>query len=180
LTAIKQHSLFLDMAARVAARSDRVLFLVVGDGELRAPLEGQAVRLGIGARVRFLGWRGDLDRIYGATDVFVLTSRNEGTPVALIEAMAAGVASVSTQVGGVVDVITNTEVGRLVPFGDPDRLAAAVSALADSPTDRAHMGRLARASVRQRFDLRRLVDDIGALYRQLLQPRPSPYNRRDA
>jgi glycosyltransferase involved in cell wall biosynthesis len=169
LTAIKQHSLFLDMAARVAARSNRELFLVVGDGELRAPLEAQAARLGIGSRVRFLGWRGDLDRIYGATDVFVLTSRNEGTPVALIEAMAAGVASVSTQVGGVVDVITGAEVGRLVPFGDPDRLAAAVIALAESPTDRERMGRLARASVRQRFDLRRLVDDIGALYRQLLQ-----------
>ena len=84
LTGIKDHSLFLEAAANLARQSTRFVFLLVGDGELRRQLEEQSARLGIASRTRFLGWRGDLPTIYGATDVFVLTSRNEGTPVALI------------------------------------------------------------------------------------------------
>ena len=97
-------------------------------------------------QVRFLGWRGDLETIYGATDIFVLTSRNEGTPVALIEAMAAGVASVSTDVGGVRDVISNNDLGSLVPSGDLNALVAAVTELADDPV-RAAGARSSCASV---------------------------------
>jgi len=168
LTAIKQHTLFLDMAARLATASPRFVFLIVGDGELRSALEARAGELGLAGRVRFLGWRGDLDIVYGASDIFVLTSRNEGTPVALIEAMAAGVASVSTDVGGVRDVVTGPELGSLVPFGDADALARAVLALADAPARRSEIGRAARTSVRDRFHATRLVADIRALYTQLL------------
>ena len=168
LTAIKQHALFLDMADRLAKRSDRFVFLIAGDGELRPELEARAHQLGLASKVRFLGWRGDLETLYGATDVFVLTSRNEGTPVALIEAMAAGVASVSTDVGGVRDVLTGPHLGSLVPFGDPGALAEAVAGLADAPGRRDDIGRAARASVRERFHARRLLDDIKTLYWQLL------------
>jgi glycosyltransferase involved in cell wall biosynthesis len=168
LTAIKQHSLYLDMAARLAKASPRFVFLIVGDGELRPALDARAAELGLAERVRFLGWRGDLDTVYGATDIFVLTSRNEGTPVALIEAMAAGVASVSTDVGGVRDVVTGSDLGSLVPFGDADALARAVLALADAPARRAEIGRAARMSVRDRFHATRLVADIRELYAQLL------------
>ena len=99
LTAIKQHHLFLETAAsdRRAATLRRSFWLI-GDGELRADLEDAARQLGLADRVRFLGWRRDLPAIYGATDVFLLTSRNEGTPVALIESLAAGVPGVSTDV----------------------------------------------------------------------------------
>jgi glycosyltransferase involved in cell wall biosynthesis len=168
LTAIKQHGLFLDMAAELCRHSDRFHFVVVGDGELRAGLEQQAERLAVGTRVRFLGWRGDLPTIYGATDIFVLTSRNEGTPVALIEAMAAAVASVSTDVGGVRDVITGPDVGRLVPFGDAAALADAVQLLALDPHVRAAIGDHARSSVRRRFHATRLIEDIKGLYCELL------------
>lgn len=172
LTAIKQHWLFVEMARRLAASDARLLFLVVGDGELRPSLEEQARAHGLTSRVRFLGWRGDLQRIYGGTDVFVLTSRNEGTPVALIEAMASSVASVSTRVGGVVDVITGPDVGLLVPFGDPDALADAVrSLLARDARDRRAMGEAARRAVLERFALRRLVADVSGLYRELLRDR---------
>ena len=169
LTAIKQHTLFLEMAERLTAQSDRFVFLIAGDGELRTALEARAIELGLGARVRFLGWRGDLEHVYAATDVFVLTSRNEGTPVALIEAMAAGVASVSTDVGGVRDVVTGPDLGSLVPFGDAAALADAVTALADAPARRREVGLAARASVRERFHASRLVEDIRALYWQLLR-----------
>jgi len=168
LTAIKQHTVFLDMAARVAKPVPRCLFLIVGDGELRPALEAQARELGQADRVRFLGWRGDLDAVYAASDVFVLTSRNEGTPVALIEAMAAGLASVSTDVGGVRDVVTGPELGMLVPSGDVEALAGAVIALADAPARRSEMGRAARAAVRDRFHATRLVSDIRSLYWRLV------------
>ena len=167
LTGIKQHTLFLDMAARLQAHGGRYVFLVVGDGELRGALEARAAELGL-ADVRFLGWRGDLDVVYGATDVFVLTSRNEGTPVALIEAMASGVAAVSTDVGGVRDVVTTPDLGVLVPFGDADGLAAGVAAFARDAARRAAVGEAGRASVRDRYHASRLRDDIRRLYWQLL------------
>ena len=91
LTAIKQHRLFLDVIKQVVSAHPNAIALVAGDGELRSDLEAYAASLGITGNVRFLGWRRDLATIYGATDVFLLTSRNEGTPVALIEAMASGV-----------------------------------------------------------------------------------------
>lgn len=168
LTEIKQHRLFLEMASRLAGQSDRFVFLIVGDGELRPALEARAAELGIANRTRFLGWRGDLQTIYGATDVFVLTSRNEGTPVALIEAMAAGVSSVSTDVGGVRDVITGPDVGCLVPFGNPAALADAVWSLANDSARRDEVGIAARASVRERYHAGRLRRDITILYRELV------------
>jgi glycosyltransferase involved in cell wall biosynthesis len=168
LTAIKQHTLFLEMARALADLSDRFLFLIAGDGELRQALEAETSARGLAGRVRFLGWRGDLETVYGATDIFVLTSRNEGTPVALIEAMAAGVPSVSTDVGGVRDVVAGSDLGLLVPPGDAAALAGAVAALADAPARRAEIGLAGRASVRGRFHAARLVDDIRTLYWQLL------------
>jgi glycosyltransferase involved in cell wall biosynthesis len=171
LTAIKQHSLFLEMARLLAQRPRRFIFLIAGDGELRGELEAQAAAAGIGDRTRFLGWRGDLETVYGATDIFVLTSRNEGTPVALIEAMAAGVASVSTDVGGVSDVITGPALGTLVPFGDAAALADAVVTLAGDESLRRGVGMAARTSVKERYHVRRLIEDITSLYWHLLENR---------
>ncbi len=168
LTAIKEQSLFVDMAAQLRIRGKDVAFLVVGDGELRADLEAHAERVGLAGRLWFLGWRGDLETIYAATDVFVLTSRNEGTPVALIEAMAAGLATVSTDVGGVRDVISEPALGVLVPFGDAEALTNAVASLCDAPASRADVGCRARESVRNRFQSQRLIEDIKRLYWQLL------------
>ena len=174
LTAIKHQTLFLQMAQCLIQSSHRFVFLVVGDGDLRADLQMQAKQLGVEEQMRFLGWRGDLETIYGATDLFVLTSRNEGTPVALIEAMAAGVPSVSTDVGGVRDVITGPDLGLLVPFGDPHALAAAVMELADDPHRRQKLGLQARASMQERFQGGCLVGSITQLYRQLLNERNVP------
>jgi glycosyltransferase involved in cell wall biosynthesis len=168
LTAIKQHRLFLEAAAIVAARDPRAVFLIVGDGELRGELESRARALAIEARVRFLGWRRDLAHVYAATDVFLLTSRNEGTPVALIESLAAGVPGVSTDVGGVRDVITGDEVGLLAPFGDAQALADRVLTLLGDPDRRRRMGDRGRQSVTARYTLDRLVNEVERLYRDLL------------
>jgi glycosyltransferase involved in cell wall biosynthesis len=168
LTAIKQQRLFLDAAHRIARENPSVIFLVVGDGEMRGELEAAASALGIADRVRFLGWRRDLETIYGATDVFLLTSRNEGTPVALIESMAAGCVGVSTDVGGVADVIESEAVGLRAPDGDAPALADHVTALLSDAERRRRMGAAGRALVVARYGLDRLVGDVETLYREML------------
>jgi glycosyltransferase involved in cell wall biosynthesis len=168
ITPIKDQRLFLDVAKRVLEERADVVFLIVGDGELRPELEQLVRALAIAGRVRFLGWRRDLETIYAATDVFLLTSRNEGTPVALIESLAAGCAGVSTDVGGVGDVLTNDEVGLLAPAADGAKLATHVLALLGDPERRQRMGEAGRRSVLDRFSVERLVDDIDRVYRELV------------
>ncbi len=169
LTEIKKHDLFLEMAQRVCSSRQDVLFFIVGDGELRDELESIVSALGLESAVRFLGWRQDLATIYAASDLFVLTSRNEGTPVALIEAMASGVPGISTDVGGVRDVITSPSVGSVVPFGDAEALAGSVlSLLAAGTAERRAMGMRARDVVCKRFTMDRLVEEIADLYGELI------------
>jgi glycosyltransferase involved in cell wall biosynthesis len=168
LTAIKDHNLFLEAAERITANDPTALFLIVGDGELRGTIEARASELRIASRVQFLGWRRDLEVVYGATDVFLLTSRNEGTPVALIESLAAGCAAVSTDVGGVRDVIATPDVGLLASPGDPVALARHVAALLGDPSRRRAMGTAGRRFVLERHGLDRLLGDMDALYRDLL------------
>ena len=167
LTAIKQQALFLEVAAQIAAGDPLAVFLIAGDGDLRAALEAQARALGIDRRVRLLGWRRDLATIYAASDLLLLTSRNEGTPVALIESLASGVPGVSTDVGGVRDVITNDSVGLTAPDGDAPALAGHVTTLLADPERRRQMGAAGRALVVARYGLDRLVTDVEALYRGL-------------
>jgi len=171
LTAIKQHRLFLDTVTRVRATHPNAIAVIAGDGELRQDLAAYAATLGLGDSVRMIGWRRDLATIYAATDVFLLTSRNEGTPVALIEAMAAAVPGVSTNVGGVNDVIGGRDTGRTAPFGDADALAGEIVELLASPDLRREMGGRARQRVLAHYDIERLVGDIAALYRELLAER---------
>jgi len=168
LTGIKCHDLFLDTAALVAATDPHAVFLIAGDGELRSTLEQRARDIGISGRVRFLGWQRNLEELYAATDVFLLTSRNEGTPVALIESLAAAVPGVSTDVGGVRDVIDSNRVGLLAPFGDAPALSRHVRALIADPEQRRRMGEAGRQAVSARYGLDRLIDDVDRLYRGLL------------
>src|SRR5438046_7148590 len=124
LVPIKAHELFFAAARRVLDAEPLARFLVVGDGERRAELEGLVARLGLAGATRFLGWRGDLERVYADLEVVALTSLNEGSPVALIEAMAAATPVVSTDVGGVSEVVRNDRTGILVPSRDAAACAA--------------------------------------------------------
>ena len=99
--------------------------------------------------------------------MFLLTSRNEGTPVALIEALAAGVPGVSTDVGGVRDVIEEGVSGLLAPAGDARTLAAHVESLLQDPARTRDMGERRRQAVVNRYHIDRLVSDVAALYREL-------------
>jgi len=168
LTTIKQPELFIEAADRIASADPRARFLVAGGGELETALRAATANRHLSERVRFLGWQRDIPAIYAASDVVVVTSRNEGTPVALIESMAAGVPGVGFAVGGVPDVILAPDLGVLVPAGDVKALAVAIQRLFDDDRGRAEMGARARASVVERFAVDRLAGDLAALYRELV------------
>jgi glycosyltransferase involved in cell wall biosynthesis len=170
LVPIKRVDVLLSAVARAREQGARVVLLVVGGGECEQALREQAEALGIAAAVRFLGYRADVQNVLAAADVAVLSSANEGTPVALIEAGAAGLPLVATDVGGVRDVVVEGT-GELVAPGDADALGRAIARLAADPALRRTMGDAARRHVLARYDAGRLVGDIDALYRDLLRAR---------
>ena len=163
---IKNLPLLVHAFARAAI--DRAVLLLVGDGEERPTLESLARTLGVEAAIRFAGWRRDLEQIYAALDVVVLTSNNEGTPVALIEGLAAGRPCIATAVGGVPDVVENGVTGLLVPPNDVAVFAAAIKRLAADPTARHRMGAAGRTKVTAAYSIERLVRDLDAMYRDRL------------
>lgn len=168
LVPIKNHAMFLDMARRILDVRDAG-FVIVGDGELRPELERSVRERGLSERVHFLGWRRDLDVIYADLDVVVLTSNNEGTPVALIEAMAAGRPVVATQVGGVADVVEHETTGLLVPSGDVEGCAQAVLRLLADPALAERFGTEGRGRALARYGSQRLVEDVRRLYLELIR-----------
>jgi glycosyltransferase involved in cell wall biosynthesis len=165
LVPVKNISLFLRALAIV---NEPVLAVIVGDGEERAALEAHTKALGIELRVRFLGWQRDIAAVYAAADIVALTSLNEGSPVSLIEAMAAGRAVVSTAVGGVPDVVTDGVSGVLVPSGDAEELAGVISALLREPERRHRLGQAARQAAYPLYDVSRLLTDVTRLYQSLV------------
>ena len=169
LVAIKDLGTLLRSMAQLSATQPDAILLVVGDGPDRPALEMEAERLGLGSRARFLGFRDDLERIYADLDVAVNCSLNEGTPVALIEAMASGVPVLATAVGGTPDLLDEGRLGRLVPPGDPNALARALAESLSGGDDSAQKAALARRSVLQRFSLDRLLGDLDRLYLRLLK-----------
>ncbi len=165
---IKNHRLFVDAAARVAAREPAAHFVIVGDGIQRSATEERVRELGLANRVIFTGWRHDLPSIYADLDALVVSSDNEGTPVSVIEAMASGRPVVGTSVGGLPDLITEGKNGYLVAPRDADGLATAILRLLQDGDAAARMGQAARESVRERFTVDRLTADIENLYTRLL------------
>ena len=162
-----------DVATMLAAMAElpAAHLAVVGDGEDRPALEARARDLGIADRVHFTGWAKDVAETLSDLDVVVLTSRNEGTPVSLIEAQCAGRPVVATDVGGVRHVVEEGVGGYLVPPGDAAALAERVAKLLADPGLRADMGARGRASVGRRFGKDALLEGIGDLYTELLHPR---------
>ena len=148
--------------------------LLVGDGPDRTQAERSAHELGIARRCLFLGYQDDVAALYDAIDVLLLPSANEGTPVSVIEALAAERPAVATRVGGVPDVIRDGVDGYLVDPGDIDELAERLARLARNPLERAKMGAAGRARVLERYTVARLVEDTDELYRSLLAGSPNP------
>ena len=170
LVPIKNHDLFINVVAKIVkTKSIPVKFLVVGDGELFEPLQNRVKELGLENFIIFTGWEKDVDEIYKISDIVALTSLNEGTPVSIIEAMAAGKPVISTDVGGVSDVIQNGENGFVVPSNDCDDFALKLTLLIEDDKLRKEFGEHGRNRVRDFYCTERLVKDIKLLYQSLLK-----------
>ena len=166
LVPIKDHATLLAAMALLPG----VHLAVIGDGELRSSLEHKARDSGLADRVHFTGWRTDTASVLSDLDVVVLTSRNEGTPVALIEAGASGRPVVATRVGGMAHVVEDGVTGYLVPPGDHQAIAAMLATLLADPHRRMRMGLAGRERMEIRFGQERLLRDMHDVYDDLCPP----------
>lgn len=165
----KAHDVLLRAFATLRRAGKDAILLVVGDGREREALAALTASFDFGDRVRFLGTRRDLPTVYAAMDVFAFPSRWEGTPLALIGAMAASVPVVATPVGGVTTVLEDGVTGRLVPVDDVEALAVALAdALRDPETSRA-LAEKGRARAVEKCSVEAMVKGLEALYLELLE-----------
>jgi glycosyltransferase involved in cell wall biosynthesis len=163
LDPIKNHGLALAAIQRLKDVQPSVVLLVVGDGPERAALEASATSLQLGSNVRFLGSRSDVRRILSAADAAILTSVSEGIPLALIEAMAAGIPVVAAAVGGVPEVVEHGKTGLLVESGDEAGLTHALGSLIADPSLRKTMGAAGLERAKRLFDEQRMFAEYAAL-----------------
>jgi glycosyltransferase involved in cell wall biosynthesis len=160
----KGHDTLLAAAPRILARYPDASFTFVGAGPKREALETLTRALGITDRVRFVGESRDPAPILAGHDLFVLPSRSEAFPNALIEAMATALPVVATDVGGIPEVVRPGVNGLLVQPDDIDALSDAVLALMDDPAAAAALGRTARADVERHYTIDRMVERFEQLY----------------
>jgi glycosyltransferase involved in cell wall biosynthesis len=163
---VKDHATFIEAAARLSAVRGDVHFVFVGAGELEAQVRSRLGELGLESRSHLLGWRRNLERIYADLDVVALSSVNEGTPVALVEAMAAGVPVAATAVGGVPDLLRDGAWGQLARVKDSVDLAHAIDrALQPAAREQATV---IRRQAMACYGGDRLCGDLDRLYEALL------------
>jgi glycosyltransferase involved in cell wall biosynthesis len=165
----KNHVLLLQAFAQGPASNPRARLVLVGGGKLGPELEKEADALGLGDRVRFLGTRSDIPEILGAADVFVLSSDYEGSPLSIMEAMAAGKPVISTAVGGVPELVEDGRSGLLVPRGSPKALAEAMSLLVENHEAREAMGKASLELATERFDARVMTRAYEELYDKMVR-----------
>jgi glycosyltransferase involved in cell wall biosynthesis len=174
MTGIKHLPDVLAAFSRLRQRGIDARLCLVGDGPDREEVEQRAHDLGIARFTLHLGYQRDIAPYYALFDALLLPSGNEGTPVVAIESLAAGTPVVATRVGGVPDVVSDGVDGFLTSIGDVEELAAALEKLARDPALREEMGRAGREHTLPRYRVERLVDDVDALYRELLAERGLP------
>jgi glycosyltransferase involved in cell wall biosynthesis len=177
LVPVKNHRLFIDaFAALYNEMGDKVRGFIVGDGELKDELvrysESQGLKVGFGNQpgecLTFTSWEKEVDVVNAGLDVIALSSLNEGTPVSLIEAQASGKAVVSTNVGGIEDVVKNGRTGLLCEKHETNKFTEHLITLCRSEEIRKEMGEAGNSYVRHRYHYDRLVNDMRTLYGQLL------------
>ncbi len=167
LDAQKGHRYLLEAAAAVPEAQ----FVLAGEGPERAALEAQAAALGLGERVCFLGYRADATALLAGCDVFVLPSLNEGLPLSILEAMAAGKPVIASAVGGLGEAIVSGESGLLVPPAAPDAVALAIRQVLADPALARRLARAGRARVERDFSASAMVGQVTGVYTELLARR---------
>ncbi len=168
LTPQKAHRVLFEAVASCLPGAPSLRLVVIGDGELRAELENAAGQLGIGDRTTFLGTRRDVAQLLPGLDVSCLSSVHEGVPIALMEAMAAGLPIVASDCGAVRDIVEDGEQGYVIPVGDAGRFAARLGLLAADPDLRARLGKAARARAEHEFGIERTARGYEELLTELV------------
>jgi len=168
LVPVKNHKMLFRVIEKLTAYSLKLKAVIIGDGEMRDELERYSRELDIQDMVEFKGWVKDLKAIYEGLDIVALASLNEGTPVSIIEAMAAAKPVVATKVGGVSNVVRDKENGYLVASNDEEVFRDRLLDLIEDPEKRKRFGEHGRESVRRRFLLDKLIIDVEWLYTSLL------------
>jgi glycosyltransferase involved in cell wall biosynthesis len=169
LVPIKNHSLIVQSASRLAPVLPCLRFVFVGDGSLREELEERVRRLGLHHLFRFTGWRTDTADLLSAFDVFAMVSRNEGMGRAFVEAQAAGLPVIGSRVGGVPEVVRENVTGYLVEPDNPAELAECIQMLYTRRASPARTAECCREWVNPRFSAQSMVESIDRLYRSLLE-----------
>lgn len=161
-----------DVLFRAATAVPEARFVLAGEGPLRGELEAQASRLGLDGRVLFLGRRDDIPQLLAACDVFALPSLYEGSSLAVLEAMAARRAVVSSAIGGTAELIADGESGLLVPPGDDEALAAALRRLLADPALRERLAGHGRERAERDFSREAMGKRVESIYEELLGDEP--------
>jgi glycosyltransferase involved in cell wall biosynthesis len=169
LTEAKDHSTLFKAVSSLKEQGKSPFFVVVGDGERRSVLESEIREMGIGDRVRLAGARTDVEGLLPDADLFVLPSQREGFPVAILEAMAAGLPVISTRVGGIPEVVESGVNGVLVPPRDPASLASAIEVLLGNPDRLKETARRARKTIEERFSIEAVTAQYERLYNDVLE-----------
>jgi glycosyltransferase involved in cell wall biosynthesis len=181
LVPVKNHEMFLEMAAIVKSTTQKnVRFAIIGDGESRAGIEKKAGELGLSysyfitnpkekTDVLVTSWETEIDQALAGLDIVVLTSQNEGTPVSLIEAQSAYIPVVSTNVGGVEDIVIHGETGFITEVNEVQLFAEYVVQLIEDKSLRDKMGKSGYDNVVKRYSKKRLINDMRNLYLSFLE-----------
>jgi glycosyltransferase involved in cell wall biosynthesis len=162
---------WLRAAALVAQQYPATQFVLVGegrDGDTLGQLQRLATELGIAEQVHFPGYRAHLLPVYGSFDLFVLSSRREGLPNSILEAMAVGLPVVTTDVAGTSELVLHGHTGYVVPQGDVDRLAHAMVTLVADKQLRQRMGQAGRERIEREFSFTHRLQRIEELYVRVL------------
>jgi glycosyltransferase involved in cell wall biosynthesis len=165
----KAHHVLFEAVATCLRDVPSLRLAVIGDGELRSQLQDRAQQLGIGHRTTFLGTRRDVPELLPGLDVSCLSSVHEGVPIALMEAMAAGVPIVASDCGAVRDIVEDGEQGFLIPVGDAGRFADRLRLLAGDPDLRARLGKAARARAEHDFGIEQTARSYEELLTELVR-----------
>ena len=164
----KAHGDLLSALALLAGEFPRLITIIAGDGPLEQELRARAAALGIAGCVRWLGKRADVSNLLGIMDIFVLSSTREGFPVAVLEAISAGVPVVATDVGGVSEVIMPGMTGVLVPPGDPPALAAGIRSVLGDVAGAKHRAAMAHEAFDRTFTVEAMARSMESLYAEIL------------
>ncbi len=167
LVPVKNHFVFVDLIAELNSRDGAVRGLIVGDGPLRTELQEYAIQKGISSKIRFCGFREDVDELLKVIDIVVLTSLHEGLPMVLLEALGQGVPVVASNVGGMAEVLSQFCPECLVPPSDAKGFADRCMSILQNPDQSVYLAAAGEKIVAERYSLKVCSELLADIYQEV-------------